>query len=84
MVTFETPAIREAVAIADVDAGGPIWWAGGLDLRLSMARLATENPTQDVAVKRRIPVNSSRNMAIFVKVVQEDGEIAWSSPIYVG
>jgi len=58
--------------------------AGGLGRRISVFRLPEENLHREVRLERRIPlVGGERDDAVYVRVVFEDGHVAWTSPIYV-
>ena len=49
-----------------------------------MFRLPDENPHRVVSVERRLAlVGGDGDDALYVRVVHEDGHVAWSSPIYV-
>lgn len=70
--------------IADLGVGGINRAAGGLGKRLSAYRLPPASGTCDVNISFR-PRWSSLVLGdnpIYVCVVQEDGHMAWSSPIY--
>jgi hypothetical protein len=42
-----------------------------------------ENPHVRVDVERDIELTDARDNALYVCLVQEDGNLAWSSPIYI-
>lgn len=83
ILTLETAEICTNVAVSDINAEGLVWSVGGVGLALRVARLATVNRVQDVSFERTLPINVGADAAVYVKVIQEDGEMAWSSPIYV-
>ena len=56
--------------------------AGGLGMELGFSRLPDELTTCSLDATVRVPLRSDRDNPIYVRVVQEDGHIAWSSPIY--
>lgn len=64
---------------------GRTWPLGGLDKRISLYRLPAAGGPADGEFTFRLPAGDCRqgDNPIFVKVVQEDGHMAWSSPIYV-
>jgi len=57
---------------------------GGLGKILSICRLPDED-AMDSSYTVKVPLNSlhSGDNPIYVRVVQEDGHMAWSSPIYI-
>ena len=58
---------------------------GGLDKRISLYRLPPADGPAHCEFSYRLPAGDCRrgDNPILVKVVQEDGHMAWSSPIYV-
>jgi len=57
--------------------------AGGIVRRIRVFRFLDENPHRRVHLTRRIPLKWSGDNAVYVCLTQEDGHLAWSSPIYV-
>ena len=57
--------------------------AGGLDRRVRIFRLPAENPHRRMVVERRIELRPDGDNPLYVRVTQEDGHLAWSSPIYL-
>ena len=57
--------------------------AGGIARRIRVFRLPDENPHRHVTLERRIPLAGARDNALYVCLVQEDGHLVWSSPIYI-
>lgn len=81
---IRTDLVTADVPVADVDHEDLAFEAGGLGRRISVFRLPEENPHREVHLERRIPlVGGDRDDAVYVRVVFEDGHVAWSSPIYV-
>ena len=56
--------------------------AGGLGRELAFSQLPDELSECSLDATIRVPLRSDRDDPIYVRVVQEDGHIAWSSPIY--
>ena len=56
--------------------------AGGLGMELGFSRLPDKLTVCSLDATVRVPLRSDRDDAIYVRVLQEDGHIAWSSPIY--
>ena len=46
-------------------------------------RMSDANPHTRVSLEQRIPLRTKGDNALYVRVIQEDGHIMWSSPIYV-
>jgi hypothetical protein len=46
-------------------------------------RLPDDNPYTALQLEREVALRDDRDNGLYVRLVQEDGHIAWSSPIYV-
>ena len=57
--------------------------AGGLDRHLRLVRLPDKNRHCNVILERDIELGLKGDNPIYVCVIQEDGHVAWSSPIYL-
>jgi len=57
--------------------------AGGIHRRIRVFRLPEENPHRRLHLSRRISMKTSGDNAVYVCLTQEDGHLAWSSPMYV-
>jgi hypothetical protein len=60
-----------------------VFATGGIGRRIRVSRLPDENPHRCVRLMRRIALKRSGDSLVYVCLVQEDGHLAWSSPIYV-
>jgi hypothetical protein len=84
-LSFRTPVIDLDVPLADLASGDTrVFWAGGVDLRAFMRRL----PTRDFARELRFDVTDPEPppgacSAYWIRVTQEDGAQAWTSPVYL-
>jgi len=56
---------------------------GGMDLALHAQRLPETMIPEPVSLRRTISVPNQGDARIYVRVTQEDGHQAWSSPIYI-
>ncbi|HMB48364.1 MAG TPA: hypothetical protein VKN63_08825, partial [Afifellaceae bacterium] len=57
--------------------------AGGLDRALRFYRLPDRMTRTRLVHSVRVPVAAGRDTRLFIRVTQEDGHRAWSSPIYL-
>lgn len=57
--------------------------AGGLGRRIRMLRLPDVNETWQMKFRQPIRLRPGVDNPLYVRVTQEDGHQAWSSPIYV-
>ena len=82
-ISFETRHVRGQRAIATLGYERHIFSAGGLDRAVKLFRLPERMVETSLSVRRRIRLRSSGDTRLFVRVTQEDGHCAWSSPIYI-
>ncbi|MDX2159376.1 MAG: DUF3604 domain-containing protein [Hyphomicrobiaceae bacterium] len=82
-VLFET---RHARGQRSIDALGyerHIFSAGGLDRAVTLYRLPERMTQTRVTLRRRVRLNAAGDTRLYVRVTQEDGHRAWSSPLYL-
>jgi hypothetical protein len=82
-LAIETRPAKARVRIADVGLRDTVVDAGGLDRRLRLFRLPDSNPHRALTAERSIGLKAEGDNPIYVRVTQEDGHQAWSSPIYL-
>ena len=70
-------------AIADIGLEDLTFEAGGIGRRIRVFRLPDDNPHRRLRLSRRIRSRPIGDNALYVCLTQEDGHLAWSSPIYV-
>jgi hypothetical protein len=90
---LEGPEAGEIVFVSDVvEARFPIRELGledsavegpGLGVRLRAFRLPDENESRQLAFTERLAIAPGVDNPLYVRVTQEDGHQAWSSPIYL-
>ena len=57
--------------------------AGGIKRRMRVFRLPEDNPHRSLKLERRIRLKDTGDNALYVCLTQEDGNLVWSSPIYI-
>ena len=82
-LTFSAAIIERTVRIADIGLEDLVFEAGGLGRRLRLFRLPEVNPTWQMRFTREVPLRPGVDNPLYVRLTQEDGHQAWSSPIYV-
>jgi hypothetical protein len=80
---IETALVQADIPVADIGLEDRVFEAGGIARRIRVFRLPDENPHRRVTLERRIPLAGDRDNALYVCLVQEDGHLVWSSPIYI-
>ena len=56
---------------------------GGLGLKVSVQRYPEHIRTTELLLDCAVTAEARKTFPLFVKTVQEDGHMAWSSPVYV-
>jgi hypothetical protein len=80
---IDTALVKAEIAIADIGLNDRIFDAGGIRRRIRVFRMPDENPHHHIRIERDIELVDGHDNALYVCIVQEDGNLAWSSPIYV-
>lgn len=83
-LTIETNIARTSLRLSELGAGEHVVDAGGLERRIRIYRLPEQNPATEVKFTHRLSATSAdKDIPVYVRVTQEDGHQAWSSPIYL-
>ncbi len=82
-ISFETKHCSGTRDIASLGVEADIFPGGGLEREVSLARLPEKMSETRLTLSRRIAVPKGRDTRLFIRVTQEDGHRAWSSPIYL-
>jgi hypothetical protein len=82
---FHTPVIQLEVVLSDLADGRTLTFpAGGVDLRVFLRRLPARGQTNDLAFEYTDPSPPrGRCHPYWIRVTQEDGAQAWTSPVYL-
>jgi hypothetical protein len=83
-LAVRTNLVEGSVPVAEL-AGleDHVWEAGGLGRRMRAFRLPDRNPHRAVRHSLRIPLRRDEDNALFIRATMEDGNVLWSSPIYL-
>ncbi len=82
-LSFETRHARGQRDIASLGFERHVFSAGGLDRAVKLYRLPERMTETRVDIRRRVRVRDVGDTRLYVRVTQEDGHRAWSSPIYL-
>ncbi len=82
-ISFETRLVRGSREIAALGIERHIFSAGGLKRGLKLYRLPEQMTERRMTIRRRMRLREIGDSRYFVRVWQEDGHRAWSSPIYL-
>ena len=84
LLRFRTPVIDLDVPLAGLAAGTTREFpAGGVDLRAFMRRLPARDVARELAFDVTDPAPPAGCSAYWIRVTQEDGAQAWTSPVYL-
>jgi hypothetical protein len=83
-IDINTLQTRISCNITDINMAQTHFPAGGLEKKVTVNRLAKTHKTRNsIKITRNIQKSGKSEDPVFVKVVQEDGHMTWSSPIYI-
>ncbi|MHB8726683.1 MAG: DUF3604 domain-containing protein [Casimicrobiaceae bacterium] len=80
---IDTALVKAEIEVADIGLDDRVFDAGGIKRRIRMFRMPDANPHHHIDIEREVALVDGRDNAFYVCLVQEDGNLAWSSPIYV-
>jgi hypothetical protein len=85
VLRFRTPVLDLDVPLAELEGGATrVFPAGGVDLRAFMRRLPARDLTRELAFDVTDPAPpAGACSAYWIRVTQEDGAQAWTSPVYL-
>lgn len=67
------------LAIGDIDQQGKSWNMGGLDAKLEVYETSLDSGVKDIEFEYKLV----EFPWVFVKVIQRDGNLVWSSPLWL-
>ena len=84
VLRFETPLVSFELPVASIGLEDTVFDASGdLPRFVTAFRLPETNPHRRCTLSRPIALKPAGDNPIYVRVTQEDGTRAWTSPIYV-
>ncbi|MEZ5862568.1 MAG: hypothetical protein R3D25_00200 [Geminicoccaceae bacterium] len=82
-LTFTSGPVEAQVKIADIGLDDTVFAAGGLGKGLRLFRLPDTGKSHHLTFRERVRLAPGKDNPLYVRVTQEDGHQAWSSPIYL-
>jgi hypothetical protein len=82
-LSLHTPHLECDIPVQDIGFKPKIFDCGGLDRKVTIQRMPDEASSREMQITRRIDLRKSGDNPLYVCVTQEDGQQAWSSPIYI-
>lgn len=83
VLSIETNLVKVDIPVADISYDELVFEAGGLGRKIRVFRLPDENMHTQVRVERQVTLVDDRDNALYVRIIQEDGHVIWSSPTYI-
>ena len=83
VLSIDTALVQARIPVAEIGYEDRVFEAGGIGRRIRVFRLPDDNPHTALQLERDVALRDDRDNGLYVRLVQEDGHIAWSSPIYV-
>lgn len=81
---IETPLVSCGVPLEEIGYEDEIMDASGVLPRfMRIFRLPPENAHRTMTITRELPLKDSGDTTLFIKLTQEDGNVAWTSPVYL-
>ena len=80
-LSFRTPFLSDSWELGEIE-DGMVVEAGELEQQLAF-RYVGEATAKDVEVSFDLDADDGEDHAYYVRTVQEDGDMAWSSPVFV-
>ena len=83
-LTLDTPLVRFEHAISQIGYEDAVYdESGELPRFVKVFRLPDQNTHRSLSFSRRIALHAAGDNPIYIRLTQEDGTRAWTSPIYV-
>ena len=82
-LAIDTPLIKTEIRIADIGREDLVFANGGIKRQIRVFRLPDENHERRARLERRIDLEHDHDNALYACITQEDGNLIWSSPIYI-
>jgi hypothetical protein len=80
---IDTALVKTDIKVADIGLNDCVFANGGIKRQLRVFRMPDENEHTRVQLERRITLTDQTDNALYVCITQEDGNLVWSSPIYI-
>lgn len=83
VIDISTPQGVVSIPVREIDGEGRSWAYGGLGCELRVSRLPDERPSSRMKIAHQLSGLSKGDNPVYLRVTQEDGHMAWTSPIYI-
>jgi len=80
---LETPLVTCGIPLEEIGMEDVLFDRTGVLPRfVRICRLPDDNPHRSVRIERKVEIRPGRDNPVYIKLTQEDGHVAWTSPIY--
>ena len=83
MIRFESRVGQISLDLADLGTEQKVFNFGGIGIKVRVQRYPENLTLSPLLLEREVALQAGRMNPFLVKAIQEDGHIAWSSPIFV-
>jgi hypothetical protein len=80
---IDTALVKTEIKVADIGINDLTFANGGIKRQIRVFRLPDDNTHRVAKLERRITLADDCDNALYVCITQEDGNLIWSSPIYI-
>ncbi|MGH7079468.1 MAG: DUF3604 domain-containing protein, partial [Acetobacteraceae bacterium] len=82
-IAFDTNIASGRFAVSSIGLEDTVLEAGGLGRRVRLYRLPEQAGRREITFTHEVRFAGPEDLPVYVRLVQEDGNLAWSSPIYL-
>lgn len=82
-LNIDTDLVKASIPVSEIGFEDKVFEAGGLGRKVRVFRLPDENPHKVLTLNKKVSLVDDRDNALYVRIIQEDGHVIWSSPIYI-
>ena len=82
-LSIDTDLVKAEIPVEEIGFEEKVFEAGGLGRKIRVFRLPDENPHKALTLEKKVSLVDDRDNALYVRIIQEDGHVIWSSPIYI-
>ena len=83
LIRIETPQHDVECAINSMGLEPMVWQCGGLQKAIEVYRLPDRQSSREFSFSLPLTELHGGDNPIYIRIVQEDGHMAWSSPVYL-
>ena len=82
-IAFNTVPVSGQVSIAELGVEPRLFEAGGLERAVKLQKLPEKMTEHQMALRQKIKIRAKGDTRLYIRLQQEDGHRAWTSPIYL-